>query len=506
MLRSLKNFGLKILSNPTYFWIAIILVYILSRIATWCYPFDSDHWIFYYIGKNWIDGGSLYVSAWDHKPPLIFLFNGLMSLICGENIILHRIWLSGLSIIDIFLFYKVLKIVIPSLFEKIKTKINSDIIIKIGLLLYIFLRNLSQFTSSGNNTENYGLIFVLGMWLSYLSFRKDKKWYKILLAGFCCSVLFFLKGNFLLLGLPIGILLLIDNLKSIKNFIGYGFVFVTPIIIQTFAWIWYFSTKGTLNDFWIASFGFSAKYSSSAWNGDLSNNIILLLTTLILIIPAILFFVFYLRDFKLQKNNHEYLLIGLSFLSGIMLTLGIGSFYAYYLEIFMPIIVLVFLYTLTRFNSINKTWKILLILALAASLVLSYGISTKQLYNSFGGSVKTEALQYQEVADYVKKHSTKNDKVFCYDYGATFYQLSNRDSGSRFVSASVLLLDYRDNYGFNFDSTFIKDMDKNKTKYVITYIDRETLYYKNTPIVKYLDNHYVVEKQFDTLEVLRRAD
>lgn len=506
MLKNIKRFGLKILSNPVYFWLSVAIIYAAARIATWGYPFDSDHWIFYYVGKNWMDGGTLYVDAWDHKPPLIFLFNSLMYLICGGNIILHRIWLSLLSIADIALFYLVLKQIIPGLIEKAKSKINPDIATKITLLVYVFIRNLSQFTSSGNNTENYGIIFLLLMWLAYLSFRKNPKWWKMLLSGACCSMLFFLKGNFLLLGLPIGIILLVDNIKSIWKFIGYGFVFVAPIIIQAAIWIIYFASHDALNDFWIACFGFSAKYSSSAWSGDLSNNIILLITTFILILPAIFFFVFYIKDFKVQRKNRDYLLVGTTFISGILLTFGVGSFYAYYFEVFMPAIVIIFCYGLFRMSSYKKIWQILLVIAFGGSMILSYGISTKQLYNSLGGSVKTEAAQYQQIADYIKANTTSDDRVFCYDYGATFYQLADRESGSRFISASVLLLDYRDGYGFNFDQTFINDMDENETKYVVTYIDRDTLYYNNTPIVEYLDSHYVVEKTFDTLEVLRRVE
>lgn len=506
MLDKIKVASIKILNNPLKFWLLVTFVYILSRIATWGYPFDSDHWIFYYVGKIWAEGGNLYLDAWDHKPPLIFLLNGFMHLILGDSIILHRIWLTLLSFVDIFLFYKILKIIVPKLFKKIQTLDKSDLAIKIGLILYVFLRNLSQFTSSGNNTENYGLIFLLLMWFSYLSFRKDNKWWKMLLAGFFCSILFFLKGNFILLGLPIGLILLLDNLKSIRKFFGYGIIFTLPIIAHASVWIYYFYSQNSLEDFLIATFKFSAKYSASAWSGDVSNNIMLLLITLVLIAPTIILFVFYLKDFKNNLKNKEYIFIGSSFLAGLGLTFGVGSFYSYYFEIIMPVIVLVMVYVLFNLKRQKKFWRFFIIVCLATSLLFSYAISLKQLYNSLSGPIQSDALQNQEIANYIKEKTDKDDKIFFYDYGAVLYRLSGRDSGSRFISASVLLLEYRDNYGFNFNKIFMEDMEKNNTKYVITYIDRDSLYYENKPLVDYFDSYYVTEKKFDTLEVLRRKN
>jgi 4-amino-4-deoxy-L-arabinose transferase-like glycosyltransferase len=498
-MQKIKEFCLKVLNNPLYFWGIVVLVYVVARLATWGYPFDSDHWIFYYVGRIWAQGGTMYVAAWDHKPPLIFVFNGLMYLMFGGNIILHRIWLTLLSVVDIALFWQLLKKVLPDL--KVK---YVDIAAKVGLLFYVFWRNLSQFTSSGNNTENYGLIFLLGMLLSYLSFRKEPKWWKMLISGTCFSVLFYLKGNFLLFGVPIGILLLIDNWKSVRKFFGYGIVFVLPLVIQTGFWVTYFAKKNAFTDFFIASFLFSTKYAKSEWKGDVSSNIVLLLILAVFLVPTIIFSLLYIRDFRKNKTNGTYLLFGMSLLAGLGLTLGLGSFYPYYFEIAMPIFIIIFVYALFNMQglSIWKRWMIYIVLGM--SMFLSYGISMKQLYNTFAGSVKAEATEYQQIAAYIDANTTTSDKVFDYDYGATFYRLANRDSGSRFVSASVLLLEYRDNYGYNFDQEFISDMEQSKAKYVVVYRDKNNIYYQNKPIVDYFDTHYVLDKTFTKFEVLRR--
>ncbi len=62
----------KILSNRVAFWLLLVLTIVVARLATWFFPLDSDHWIFFVVGSEWFDGRLLYVEIWDHKPPLIF--------------------------------------------------------------------------------------------------------------------------------------------------------------------------------------------------------------------------------------------------------------------------------------------------------------------------------------------------------------------------------------------------------------------------------------------------
>ncbi len=501
----LARFSRSILEHPVRYWSVVAIMFVLSRIATWGFPFDSDHWIFYYVGSTWLHGGTLYVDAWDHKPPLIFLFNGLMSLALGDNIILHRIWLTALTLIDTGLFYLLLKRIVPPLMERVRVSLSDDSIIKIGFLLYVFLRNLSQFTSSGNNTENYGLTFVMAMWLSYLAFARAKKWRWLALSGFFCSVLFFLKGNFLIFGAVIGILLLLSNRRHVGRFFLYAVVFVVPMLLHGLFWVLYFVSQGSFSDFVIAVFTFNEKYSSTAWSGALSSSeLALIVTTLILLVPAILLFIVCLRDARVQCTNQVYLAVSLSFVLGVLAVVGVGTFAPYYLEIVMPFIVIVMTYGLVRLPEVRARGRRSLAVVVALALVLSYGISLKQLQNTLIGSVREAVDTDQEVADYVKANTTSTDTVFDYDYGATFYVLADRRSGSRFISASHLLLDYRGDYGFDFDDIFISDMERNQTKYVVINEATWSIYCANTPIADYLNSHYELEVSFGTQEVLRR--
>lgn len=509
-MQKLKKTFRAAIDHPFVFWFIVAGVYGVARIATWGYPYDSDHWIFYYVGKIWSEGGALYVNAWDHKPPLIFVFNAFMNLIAGDNIVLHRIWLTFVSIVTALLFYGVAKRVIPQLLTLHAHHDNNlapraRFLARIALLVFVFLANLSQFTSSGNNTENYGLFFLVGMWYAYYLFTERRRWWYLALAGAGLSCLFFLKGTFILFGLPLVILLIVRGRKSLGELASSLLIFGAPLVIQAAWWVWYFVQQGTFNDFIVASFSFSAKYANSAWHGGVSNEPLLTLETFLVVIPAIAALIVMLRDIRKGMRNEGYIMVSSSLVLGLVVVLSVGSFYPYYLQIIMPFVVLATLYAVLRLQSMRVGYRRALTALGILLLVFFYAVSSKQLLNNFTGSAAREADEYQQVADYVRSHTNVGDKVFDDSYGATFYQLAGRDSGSRFVSASVLLLDYRDHYGYDLDSIFISDMEHNQTTYVVTTKGTD-LYAKNLPITAYLGSHYHLEKTYDTFDVLRRND
>ena len=491
--------------TPVRFFVTLLVVFTLGRVATWGYPYDSDHWIFYYVGHNWIvDGGQLYVGAWDHKPPLIFLYNGIMAALFGDNIVLHRIWFTLFAVVDIVLFYLVTKRVMPKLLAAINSPVDPIRGTQLTLILYVFLRNLSQFASNGNTTENLGLVFLLGMIWAYLKFTDTRSWGWIALSGFFVANLFWVKGNLILLGGVIGLLLLIHGWKK-AHLVWHVIAFIAPIVIVSLIWIGYFASQGTFQDFITASFSFSAKYASSAWAGKVSANILLILITAAMLVPALIFFALYLRDFSKQYRNEAYQLIGMSFLVGLGLIAAVGSFYSYYLLIIMPFITLVMMYGMFRLDSLSRFLRVALSLLFIATIAINGVISLRFLANNFGGITKQEAIEYTQAANYVNEHTNPNDRVIAYDYGATFYQLAGRESASRFISASHLLLDTRDNFGFGFDDIFLTEVESAKAPYIVINERSKDLYFTNKPVADYIKSHYTTVKKFGNIEVLERT-
>lgn len=491
-------------SRPWRFWAVLAGVFVAARVATWGYPFDSDHWWFFYVGRAWFQGGDLYVSAWDHKPPLVFVFNGLMALALGDDLVLHRIWLTALTLVDIALFALLLRMLIRPLIDGLPSIWRPGTLEKVALVLYVFFRNLSQFTASGNDTEAYGLIFLLGMWLAYLDHRRRGGLWRLALAGLCFSCLFALKENYLLLVVPVGVLVLLQHRRSVRRLVLESAVFVAPLVLQVLGWIVYFWSRGTLRDAYIACFTFSAKYAASAWAGKVSNDPALFIISALMLIPAMFFFVLFLRDLRVQRTNPAYQVVGMSFAGGIVLFSSVGTFYPYYQLIFMPFIVLVIAYGMTRLRDAAAWLRRATAGLLIVTAVGSYGVSLKQLQNSLTGPDRAAADLDHRVADYLRAHTSATDTIFDYRYSAAMYILADRRSGSRFVSASVLLLDYRDHYGFGLDRIFMQDMDRSRAAYVVMETSPTSLYAANLPLMTYFRTHYRPETVIGPLTILRR--
>ena len=109
-------------------------------------------------------------------------------------------------------------------------------------------------------------------------------------------------------------------------------------------------------------------------------------------------------------------------------------------------------------------------------------------------------------ADYVRAHTSKTDKVIFYGYGATFYRLAGRDSGSRYISASHPLIDEREGFGYDFTGKYIGDLAVSKPKYVI--IDQSTIdiYSQNTKITDYFSRRYELESTLPGYEIWKIKD
>jgi len=304
-----------------------------------------------------------------------------------------------------------------------------------------------------------------------------------------------------------GVLLLVAYRRELGRLAVYLVLYLLPLVLQTAGWLAYFAARGTLHDALVASFLFSSRYAGSAWAGDLSSTSVRVVSAgalLLLLAPTLALGVVYLLDNRVKRSSEPYWLIALSAVASLGLTLDVGAFYPYYFVIAMPVFAVIMAFGLLRLPRLQLDVRNLLAFGLVLCMLASLAYSMKQLVNSFGGAVHADAVEYQAIADYVDAHTSPSDPVFDYDYGATFYRLAERRSASRYVSASVLLLDYRDHYGFDLDGTFMHDLDAARAKYVVVPRDTSNIYYENRPLIAYFDANYSVEKTFPDYEVLRR--
>jgi len=540
------------LKNTKVFWVVLVLVFSISRLATWLYPFGSDHWFFYYIGRDIVEGGTLYITSWDHKGPLIFYFNSLLYILFGQNLILHRIFLTVLGVLDTFLFYLLSKKLFEIKNEKLKIKNETRTLAveiedkkvnswelgvenekdnygsglfyaRLATVCYAFWRNLSQYTSSGNNNENLGIIFLILAYLSFIIFFQKRNLLYLLASGFYISFLAILKMNFLILTLPLFLEILFLHRKNFFKIISSGLVLILPVGVHLGLWIWYFSSRGTLKDYYIAAFGYNSVYWRAALSNSFGNLRDFIILSLPLLLPFLLVFLaqticwFYplkkfpenFKNFSKPDNFKQrfiYFIAG----SGLLFSVLSGTFFTYYFLVVIPGFILILVlyfknneagFNFKKFSSLNKGLAVLLVLCILAAA----GISTRQAYNTFRGSSSILDSQTQEIGDYLNQNTTKEDTIISYMYGPTLYIQADRKAGTRFTSGSFMLLDNKYKFGFSFNKIFIEDLEKSKSKYLVLPTDKKNSYYQNTELVDYFKIHYKFEKSFEDFEVWRRV-
>lgn len=482
-----------------YFWLIAGLTFVVSRVATWAFPFDSDHWIFFYVGKHWALGQTLYIDMWDHKAPLIFGYNALLYKLFGDNIVLHRITFTVVALAAIYAFYKTAQL----LYKTLKIG-NAEWVARLSTLLFAFLANLSEFTNSGNNNENLGiLVLLLSLW-TYLLYRRNPQKSKglLLASGAFAGMLFFLKGNFALLLVPILFDVYVLHRKHWAKIISAYAIFAITPALMALMWAQYFVSQGSFKEYIIASFSFNSKYIRAlGWDLHSPGLIVFLGILFLLFAFFAQFLVRAIKEFW-QPPRELPFFVPIMAVSVILFMLLLGTFYPHYYLIAMPYLCLVFGTTTTATFKKKKLPKVLI---LSTILVLLYIISLKQLYNSFSGSVQVEAKNQQAAASYITKHTAPSEKFFAYVYGATMYQYANRDSGSRFISASHPLIDYKYDFGYNFNTRFITDMESNETKYVIISSDPNDLYRTQNPVLmNYFNKNYAYETSVGGFDILKR--
>ena len=139
---------------------AIITVAIPYALISYVLPITPDSGIFLYTGTVILDGGVPYLDSWDHKGPLLYLFNYFGILMFGN--------ISGVFILEgTFLFLSL--IICTFLWEKLTNKFVS-LILALAFICSYFLT-----FSNGNLTETWLVPFLLITYTLCASYLIDKK-------------------------------------------------------------------------------------------------------------------------------------------------------------------------------------------------------------------------------------------------------------------------------------------------------------------------------------------
>ena len=240
-----------------------LLIYVSFLIVTFVFLFNSplhiwrgvesgtDSSVFRTVGMMMHNGYLPYLDTFDHKGPLIYLYNYLGEWINHT----HGIWyIEFISLyVAICYFFKIARLKC--------NRIISYIITILGLTL------LFNFFEYGNLVEEYALPFItmsLFIFLDYLlNGNVNRK--KLIVCGGSFGAVLLLRPNMISLWIVFCLAILIDCLqkkkyKELGNFVLYFIIGMAIIILPVFIWL---GVNGIIKNFYDAYVLFNLDYTAN---------------------------------------------------------------------------------------------------------------------------------------------------------------------------------------------------------------------------------------------------
>lgn len=475
-------------------WLLLILSLVfLLRIPSFFEPYYyGDEMIYMSMGQGVRQGLTLYKDVHDNKPPLLYL-----TAAAAGNLFWLKVILTFWSLITVFLFYKLTKIILDK-----NTKAQ-----KISTLLFALLTTLPFLEGLTANSELFMIVFTIGAFLILLKEKLTLR--KIFFAGILLGIgtLYKVPAAF---DAPIIVFywIITEGLgqwkKILKNSIILALGFALPIVIT---FIWYFF-RGALPEYIKAAFLQNVGYLSSFRPGDVQKsffvrNAPLLIRGGIVLAGSVILFIFR------KKLSKKFILLSLWVLFALFaITLSERPYPHYLIQIVAPVSILLSMLfaeksfeqslvvlplALTFFIPIYyKFWHYPTTTYYARFVRFVIGDESKETYrNSFSANVERN----YEIADFLVNSSTKKDKVFMWDPdSAAVYALSKRMPPIKYVA------DYHV-YDYSSKATEAKNIAANPPKFIVLTPDHP--FQELSALIR---NRYLLVNNIGNAEIYSRID
>jgi 4-amino-4-deoxy-L-arabinose transferase-like glycosyltransferase len=231
----------------------LILITLVVLSALYFYPYamevpHRDSGIYLYLGRQLLEGKTIYSEVWEHKPPFIFFINALGLFLGGG---------SGWGVWGVEVAFLTITVFLSYFLLRQKFHPITSLLITIAAYLAAF-----QYMS-GNFTEEYALVFSAATLFFFLSPQiKTHQLRNYFIIGVLSGILFNIKQTYIDVAIAIGLLLLVEMVidKQWRNFkllVSMGVGFVIPNL--TVFLIMLINNAG--RDWWNAAFVYNFAYS-----------------------------------------------------------------------------------------------------------------------------------------------------------------------------------------------------------------------------------------------------
>ncbi len=454
-----KIYAKKILSNILIILI-LVVVGILILMQSPINPLGnkingSDSSVFIYGGNLIRNGKILYKDFFDHKGPMLYLFETIgLAISNGDTV---GIWI--LEVIFMFanlcMLYKISRLYSNSKYINILAAIISII-------------PLCSCLQCGNLSEEFALSFIIYSLYVFSKFTITKKVrnMEIYLVGICFAIVFMLRPNMIALWIVYIPTVIIDYIcdkryKELLKSIGIFILGTITVIVPT---ILYFIFNNAFSDFIYCFLKFNFMYTGSDGNKDGIIDAILFFILNIkinIIIPCILIGSFIRR--KCKKIECKEVILQILFFAITLLLISIsGRKYGHYAMILIPCYIIPITWTMKYIIELKHVY--VQVISVLIFTIIFCVLEWESVYIDILQSITRTIpnLNYNKVVEYIKENTDEDDNVLILENDCNLYNLTNRKYNGKYAyQYPIINIDYR------IYEEIMEEMEKDKPKLIV---------------------------------------
>jgi hypothetical protein len=422
--------------------VIIALVLILRSPTLLPSMYTGDEGYYSTIADDILDGGVVYRTAVDTKPPGMYYIYAGVFRVAGRNNLLAVHILATLVVAATAL-----------VLRRIGARMADDWAGAWGGLGYVvFVHAYRPDDTLGANSEIFAsLPLALGV-LAFLQGQKTPARGLMFLSGALVGVAALIRQpSAVILGVMLGCLAygwLIPRTYSLTRVLAAGSGVLIGFIAVIAALAWYYKVQGNLHDAYLWTWAFAIRYVGSKTTfGYVLKRLVTVHLAVILLSGVLWYFGIWqvvetLRSFwRRRPVSPEAILLLLWFgLSYLAIFVGWRFPGHYHLPVLLPLSILAG-QAFSRFvaqhqRSAQPRWRWIRIGIIGAAALPAIGF----LIGAF--IVRTQTLDFLPMVQQIVKETRPNDRIFVWGSWPELYSFSNRRMATRFVSCSHLVGGY----------------------------------------------------------------
>src|SRR6266446_10182154 len=423
-------------------WVNVIIItlVVILRLPT-VLPslYNSDEGYYGIIANDTLDGGTLYHTAVDTKPPGIYYIYVAVFKVAGKNNLLAVHVLAILVVAATALVVR-----------RIGARVGDDWAgAWSGIGYAVFVHAYRAGATLPANTEIFASLFLALSVLAFLQGERKVGWGWMFLSGALVGVATLIRQpSAVTMAAMLAYLVygwLIPRYQSLGGVLAAGSGVVTGFIAVIAGLAWYYQWQGNLHDAYLWAWAFAVRYV------EFETTLPYVLKRLVTVHLAVMLawgLLWYfgirqvidtLRSFRRRRAvpTEQVLLILWLVLSYLAIFIGWRFPGHYHLAVLPPLSILAG-HAFSRFvaeqrRSPQPHWRWIRTGIIAAAALPAIGF----LVGAF--VVRTQTLNFLPIVQHIVKETTPNDRIFVWGSSPQLYSFSDRRMATRFVSCSHLV-------------------------------------------------------------------